>query len=64
MSLPKLIHYTEGGPYHGYVSQDYSDQWLEELDSLLVGNNPCAGGTRDITPERVNFEVTYEQKAQ
>ncbi len=64
MPLPKLIHYTEGGPWHGYIDQDYSDQWLRELENMLVGSNPCSIGDMYVSSNRVRIEVTYEQTAQ
>lgn len=64
MPQPKLIHFTEGGPWHGYVTQDYSDLWHNELADLLAGNNPCAGVAYVATPEKVNFEVQYETAQQ
>lgn len=40
---PSLVHYTDGGPWHGYIGQDFADAWAQELDSLLGGdNNPVA----------------------
>lgn len=59
--MPKLIHFTEGGPWHGYGVQPYSDLWHNELADLLAGNNPCAVVTYEVTPELVHFEVNYEQ---
>ncbi len=59
--MPKLIHFTEGGAWHGYVTQQYSDLWHNELDDLMAGNNPCAVSDFDITPIALNYEVHYEQ---
>ena len=36
---PKLLHYTEGGPYFkNYTNCDYADHWREEF-SFLTGRN-------------------------
>jgi lipopolysaccharide biosynthesis glycosyltransferase len=40
---PSLVHYTDGGPWHGYLAQAAVDEWVQELDSLLGGSgNPVA----------------------
>lgn len=42
-----LPHFTEGGPWHGYVSQAHAEAWCDELDALLGadGGNPRAEST-------------------
>jgi hypothetical protein len=37
----KLLHYTLGGPWHGY-EPDGGHLWNRALRDLLVGRNPCA----------------------
>jgi lipopolysaccharide biosynthesis glycosyltransferase len=37
---PKLVHYTSGGPWHGYWDVDYTSEWKDQLYSLLQGDNP------------------------
>lgn len=37
----KLLHYTRGGPWHGRSDFGYR-VWLDELHTLLEGNNPRA----------------------
>jgi hypothetical protein len=37
----KLLHYTLGGPWHGY-EPDGGHLWNAALRDLLVGRNPCA----------------------
>lgn len=42
---PPLIHFTEGGPWHGYVRNPYAGAWAETLDGILCGANPRADST-------------------
>lgn len=36
--IPKLIHYTEGGPwFHDYTDCEYSEDWKQELSNLQEG---------------------------
>lgn len=35
----QLVHFTTGGPWHGYQS-DYSNEWKAELNDMLIGDNP------------------------
>lgn len=42
MPLPNMVHYTEGGLWHGYTHQDYVSAWMDELKHLLAGGNPKA----------------------
>ena len=58
---PKLVHFTEGGVWHGYLSQDYAKLWQNELDDLMAGNNPCAVSVAEVTPTALHYEVHYEQ---
>lgn len=37
----KFVHYTSGGPWHGY-DVDYSDEWMAELEDVLQGDNPVS----------------------
>lgn len=62
MPSPKLVHFTEGGPWHGYTRQSHIDEWLDEFSNLLGEDNPRMRGIQNITPMRVNFEVIYEAK--
>lgn len=36
----KLVHFTSGGPWHGYVKADYSTQWKNQLYDVIQGDNP------------------------
>jgi lipopolysaccharide biosynthesis glycosyltransferase len=36
----KLIHYTSGGPWHGFKDIDYVDEWNAELEDMIRGDNP------------------------
>lgn len=37
---PKLVHYTSGGPWHGYRDIDYADEWYDEFVDMVQGDNP------------------------
>ena len=37
----KLLHYTLGGPWHGYEPEGAS-YWLDALWEMIAGGNPCA----------------------
>lgn len=36
----KLVHFTKGGPWHGYDNVDYANEWRAELSDMLIGDNP------------------------
>lgn len=36
----KLVHFTKGGPWHGYNNVDYAAEWWAEYDDMLTGDNP------------------------
>jgi hypothetical protein len=40
--MDKLVHYTRGGPWHGYLNQGYVPEWMSELRDMLAGSNPRA----------------------
>jgi len=37
----KLLHYTLGGPWHGY-DPDGAEQWMDGYERMICGGNPCA----------------------
>lgn len=39
---PKLVHYTSGGPWHGYDDVAFADAWRAELEDMLQGDNPVS----------------------
>ena len=39
-ALDKLVHYTDGGPWHGYNDIPYAKEWWSEYNSLVQGDNP------------------------
>jgi hypothetical protein len=43
----KLVHFTSGGPWHGYET-DYTDEWEKEVADLLQGDNPIKAGARAV----------------
>jgi hypothetical protein len=41
---PKLVHYTQMGPWHdlqGNTPIDYRGEWESEFNDLVTGDNPC-----------------------
>jgi lipopolysaccharide biosynthesis glycosyltransferase len=40
----KLLHYTLGGPWHGYEPEG-SKHWHEAFHDMIAGGNPCASIT-------------------
>jgi len=38
----KLAHFTDGGPWHGYIRGQYAEDWLEGLEAVLGDGNPSA----------------------
>ena len=39
---PKLVHFTSGGPWHGYHHIDYGTEWYSEMRDMLQGDNPVS----------------------
>lgn len=39
---PSLVHFTEGGPWHGYLGLQHAQAWVEELDAMVADANPTA----------------------
>jgi hypothetical protein len=37
-----LVHFTLGGPWHGWAHYIEAYDWRHELENLLAGDNPCA----------------------
>jgi len=37
-----LVHFTKGGPWHGYNDVDYVKEWWWEYDDMVNGDNPVA----------------------
>lgn len=62
MSQPNLVHFTEGGPWHGYSNQKYSEAWAREFADMLGGKNPCSSGMCEAGDTFFRIEVKYEQK--
>lgn len=55
---PKLVHYTLGGPWHGYWQDRYAREWKDTLAEMLgAPHNPCAQfeyrGTESLTVDFV-----------
>lgn len=36
----KLVHFTSGGPWHGFHDADYALEWEEEYEDMMHGDNP------------------------
>lgn len=56
-SEPRLVHYTQGGPWHGYLAQMFSNEWAQELEDLLAGDNPQATMATEYSPARATIEA-------
>ncbi len=41
---PKLVHYTVGGPWHGFRDNSYAKAWAAEFNDMVAGDNPVAWG--------------------
>lgn len=58
-----LVHFTDGGPWHGYLGQPYAEEWCNELDSMLTDCNPRAEGMYrrrfQAGQERLEVQVSY-----
>lgn len=60
--IPDMVHYTEGGPWHGYTAQPFATMWEHECAALLSGDNPRAKALRSSGPGKVQILVTYQQE--
>jgi len=36
----RLVHYTSGGPWHGFKDVDYAAEWFKEFADMENGDNP------------------------
>ncbi len=43
------VHWTSGGPWHGYNDVDYANEWWDEYNSMVQGDNP------------VNYRELYDE---
>lgn len=63
VNRPALIHFTEGGPWHGYVGQPYGRAWTRALIDMLTANNPSAQPIPNLAegagPNDLRIGVTY-----
>jgi hypothetical protein len=57
----KLLHFTLGGPWHGYDPPG-SAGWRAALEDLLVGENPCGSGVGFDEGPGVHKLVTQYQR--
>lgn len=63
MPSPKLIHFTEGGPWHGYSDQEHVQLWMDEFENFMFGDNPAAGGYVTFnSPNGIRFEGGYDEQ--
>jgi len=46
----KLVHYTLGGPWHGFQDVEYASHWLNETEEMLHGENPIDWSTQASLP--------------
>jgi hypothetical protein len=57
----KLLHYTLGGPWHGYHVD--SHPWRHALDDLLAGVNPCASlSVYEDGPGTLRFVGQFQER--
>jgi len=56
----RLLHYTLGGPWHGYRPPG-ARHWWAALSDMLAGGNPCArsGWTFDADRSRIDAEYRH-----
>lgn len=60
--MDKLVHYTQGGPWHAYTRQDRVQEWQDELRDMLAGGNPRAVADSIIDHEgALIVAVTYRE---
>lgn len=64
MQSPKLIHYTEGGPYHGHFNQQYLREWFAEFEHMLTGNNPHAGYGERCKRNYIESTIVFSEQVQ
>lgn len=58
----KLLHYTLGGPWHGYEPEG-TYQWTEALESMLAKGNPCASFSAfNDGPGQLKYLGQYQQR--
>lgn len=61
-----LVHYTDGGPWHGYATQEYAQEWCQEADAMLAEHNPAAVGSYKVRmgagAESVEVGATFTRK--
>ena len=65
MTKPHLVHYTRGGPWHGYLKQGYVPEWMQELTGMLAGGNPRAVAEANLLSKDsiAHLSVSYREKA-
>lgn len=56
----KLLHYTNGGPWHGYTGQ-HDIAWQNEFRHLLGESNPNADISSSLSDNAASVEVTYQR---
>lgn len=60
----KIVHFTEGGPWHGYNDVDYADEWWDEYNAMMQGGNPVNYlELRNARPDSVLVRDEDEQQA-
>lgn len=58
----KLLHFTLGGPWHGY-EPDGSLEWLQAYREMIVGQNPCADViAHQDEPGMVRFSGRFQRR--
>jgi len=59
----KLVHFTSGGPWHGYRDVDYADEWFREYRDLMQGDNPINYQIMVNRIEEAKEEAPYGARA-
>jgi hypothetical protein len=62
MSPHKLVHYTEGGCWHGHFNQNYSFEWMAELEDLIAGGNPKASAEVRFDSTAILIEGHFDEQ--
>ncbi len=61
-AAPKLLHMTQGGPWHGEATlTGMGEAWLGELRALLDGGNPRGLVTSNVAPDVALLTVLYRK---
>jgi hypothetical protein len=61
-----MPHFTEGGPWHGYVGSPYAESWCNLLDDMMADGNPLAESTYrrrySAGGQALEYQVAYARR--